>query len=245
MWGRIVDTQVKSQNSSHGMYTNKLTETDNGYFWLPGGSNRKQQEAQNAEVWQTLSELPKLTGSELYVSLDREYSQKELNAKFSGLRVEPRWFAVRSGQEWAGIDSYAVTDEEGKAAPAEPEDYLNISVANPIGGDSSVGLDYIPVQGETNEEYLKYHFLSWKTGMIEALKRISQSPEVAESVSAIDFASAAEEVEKNGAKVYGVVVTGRSEELAKLQDEPWMQGAIVRLGDSVLDTRQFDPYIVN
>ncbi|CAM3352986.1 MULTISPECIES: anti sigma factor C-terminal domain-containing protein [Saccharibacillus] len=241
-FGRIRDTRITSLNGASDLYSKRFATADEGRLWLPGGSDRKQEEARNAGVWQTLSDLPKLTVSELYVSLDREYGQQELDRKFWGLRVAPRWFAARSGQEWAGLDSYTVMDAEGNTKPAQPEDYLNLYVHNPVGANGGMGASYIPVRSETNGEYLKHGALSWKSGLVEALRRVAQSPEVAASVSPVDFASAAAEVEANGSKVYGVVVTGRSEELAKLQNEPWMKGAIVRLGDSALDTAQLDPY---
>nr|WP_246369939.1 anti sigma factor C-terminal domain-containing protein [Saccharibacillus deserti] len=242
-FGRIRDTRITSLNGASDLYSTQFAAADEGRLWLPGGSDRKQEEARNADVWQTLSDLPKLTVSELYVSLDREYGQRELDKKFLGLRVAPRWFAARSGQEWAGMGTYTVMDAQGNVKPAQPEDYLNLYVQNPVGARGGMGDNYIPVRNETNREYLKHGALSWKSGLVEALKRIAQSPEVAASVSPIDFASAAAEVEANGSKVYGVVVTGRSEELAKLQSEPWMKGAIVRMGDSALDTIQLDPYV--
>ncbi len=236
VWGRIRDTRVESRDSVYGPYMNDLTQVDHGRFWLPGGSERAQEQAGNAEVWQTLSELPKMTVSELYISLDQEYAQPELDGFFAGLRMVPDWFAVRSGQEWAGA-GYAITDDKGNSREAEPEEYLNLNVQNPLGGSWATS-DRYPSAGEDPNASG-----TWADGMAGALERIAQSPEVAQTVSRIDFGAAAAEVRKNGGKVYGVVVTGRSEELAKLQNKAWMKGAIVRLGDSMLDTQPFDPYV--
>lgn len=236
LWGRIRDTRVESRDSVYGPYMNDLTQFDNGRFWLPGGSERSQEETGNAEVWQTLSELPKMTVSELYISLDQEYAQPELDGFFAGLRMVPDWFAVRSGQEWAGM-GYAITDDKGNSREAEPSEYLNLNVQSPVGGSWATANRYPSPGSDSNASG------SWADGMAGALERIAQSPEVAKTVSRIDFGAAAAGVRKNGGKVYGVVVTGRSEDLAKLQNKTWMKGAIVRLGDSMLDTRPFDPYV--
>ncbi|OWA36076.1 hypothetical protein B9G55_09460 [Saccharibacillus sp. O16] len=233
LWGRIRDTRVQSRDSAP--YMNDLTRIEEGSFWLPGGSERATEQAGNAKVWQALSELPKMTVSELYISLDKEYEQPELDDAFAGLRVTPDWFAVRSGQEWAGV-GYTIGDEKGNSRKAQPAEYLNLSVQYPIG--LSWAGDVFLSPGEKPDETR-----SWADGMVRALKRIAQSPEVAKSVSSIDFGAAAAEVQKNGGKVYGVVVTGRSEELAKLQGKAWMKGAIVRMGESMLDTEQDDPYV--
>ncbi|NGZ76230.1 anti sigma factor C-terminal domain-containing protein [Saccharibacillus alkalitolerans] len=242
-FGRLEKAWVEKRDSAYNPYSKNMAGENYGKFWMPGGSERSQEEAKNAEAWKALHDLPRLTSSELYISLDREYAQQELDAKFAGMRVQPSWFAVRTGQEWSGYGTtYTLVDEHGKETKAAAEDYLNLSVQNPVGAGRGIGYEYVPRIGEKNEEFEKYQALSWSSGMVEALKEAARNPAIAEKLSGVDFAAAAKEVENNGAKVYGVVVTGRSEDLAKLRQEKWMRGAIVRLGDSVLDTGRMEPY---
>ncbi|TCZ80074.1 hypothetical protein E0485_04245 [Paenibacillus albiflavus] len=197
-------------------------------FQMPNTSNNK-----NSGDWSILEKLPEGTVSEVYLSLDQLYTTDELLSKLEPVNdITPLWFAADVG---------ALEREGG---------YI----------DESIGFPYFP-QWLSNEWTL-LESTTTKTGLftsmtsssrqsptlqaygsgdirdqhfMNTLRLLQQYKRIANNVSHSDLRNIDDNIqylEKNGVKLYGVVVTGPTKEILKLKDLQWI--SVMRMGEARL-----------
>ena len=157
------------------------------------------------ETWRTLDILPEGTVSEVALTFDRLYDIDEVYSLLHGYDLEIPWYAIDTGTEKEG-DSYG-------------SPYL--SAGNGIWGihegsifDFKRGGGSIQVRGDGDEREEAF-----KTGLRFLADHENM---VKQYVWDVDRHHSLEErydyVEENGVKTYGVVVTGPTKELLRLQE---------------------------
>lgn len=138
---------------------------------------------------QQLRNLPDGTVSEIFVSLDSFYSEDEIESLFSDIDLEVLWYAVNTGR----IEN-----------PEDPNDM-------PIG--------YPALTGDINSSFNNKEENSKQ--FIEVLNNLSKYKDWAETITknkSFDIHEITKYIDENGIEIYGVVVTGPTEELLKLDE---------------------------
>ncbi|WP_106769706.1 anti-sigma factor [Paenibacillus faecalis] len=165
--------------------------------------------------WRTLEKLPEGTVAEVYVSLDDYYTTDEILQKFEGKNMEPVWFAVD-----AGFD----LNEHPIGFPYNPmwhHDDLTITSSTEEFGKSGKIVSrsgvYPAVETYGSGELRNDNFI--KT--LKLLQKYSSITRQAAPFLKID--KAIEYIESSGVQIYGVVITGPTKELLKLNKEPWVK----------------------
>jgi len=210
--------------------TNYLEKKANSIvsFQMPNTSDNK-----NVGDWSILDKLPEGTVSEVYLSLDQLYTTDEILSMLEPLNdITPLWFAADVGSLERG------------------------------GGymDETIGFPYIPQW--LNDEWTLIDSTTMKTGFFTSMSTSSRrSPtlqaygsgdirdqhfmnilrllqkykRIANMVSNSNLRNIDDIIqylEKNGVKLYGVVVTGPTKEILKLKDLQWISS--MRMGEARL-----------
>ncbi|MED1038502.1 hypothetical protein S2E19_04688 [Bacillus mycoides] len=164
------------------------------------------------KVWDTLAKVHEGTVAEVAISFDKPYTLQELEPLLYGvfeaqeLPPTPVWYALDTGQE-----------------RINEEDFI-LSVDEFIGFPEHIGF----LDDET--ENLK----TQEAKVIEMMRILSTHEKTVSTVamlpeSELNLDKRYQYVKDNGVKVYGIVITGPSKELLKLQNSPHIRYAT--LGD--------------
>lgn len=180
------------------------------YFVHPNSGEQTELQELSKETWHALEKLPEGTVSELAISFDQPYSLKDaefiLWDTFGAQENSPRavWYALHTGYE-KEADALYLSNFELFGFP-----YRIIGLNMEKGPDS------------LEEQVIK---------MMEILSQNSETVREIGWFGTEDpqLAKRYEYVKKNGVKVYGVVVTGPTKELLKLQNSKSIRFA--SLGD--------------
>ncbi|PEY30605.1 sigma-M negative effector [Bacillus cereus] len=164
------------------------------------------------KVWEALQKVPDGTVAELAISFDKSYTLQELEtilySVFEAQEIPPTpvWYALDTGLESAHEEDLRLSSFEVLGFPKD----LNLH-------------DLETKQLKTTEEQV-----------IEMMRILSQHEETVKRVAQrsskeLNLQKQYQYVKKHGVKVYGIVITGPSKELLKLQNSPHVRDAT--LGD--------------
>ncbi|WP_026590527.1 anti-sigma factor [Bacillus sp. UNC437CL72CviS29] len=164
------------------------------------------------KVWETLQKIPDGTVAELAISFDKSYTLQELEpilySVFEAQEMPPTpvWYALDTGLEAASDDRPRISSFEAFGFP-EHIHFGNLETK----------------QVKTKEEEV-----------LEMMRVLSQHEEIVKQVTQrsskeLNLQKQYQYVKKHGIKVYGIVITGPSKELLKLQNSPHVRDAT--LGD--------------
>lgn len=171
-----------------------------------------------------LEKLPEGTVAEAFISLDKLYEVDEILEKLENRELKPVWFAVDIGYE--------------------KEDFINNLIGfqyQTLWNETYWALDSI-TEEETNEKGMwgskvitEIRFSpdidSYGDGEIRSenfmknLKYLQEYEEIANEVTPfgdLDLNNKINYLEKNGVRIYGLVITGPSKEILKLKEEEWV-----------------------
>ncbi|HEK9099737.1 TPA: anti-sigma factor [Bacillus pseudomycoides] len=164
------------------------------------------------KVWEALQKVPDGTVAELAISFDKAYTLQELEpilySVFEAQEIPPTpvWYALDTGLE------------------AKKEEDLRLSSFEVFGFPKDLHFHNLETkQLKTTEEKV-----------IEMMRILSQHKETVKRVARrsseeLNLQKQYQYVKKNGVKVYGIVITGPTKELVKLQNSPHVRDAT--LGD--------------
>lgn len=143
----------------------------------------------NNDIKTTLQNLPNGTVSEVYISLDSMYDEEEVKKLFDNIDLEILWYAVDTGFE---------NEVNGKA------------IYSPIGYPAKPG--NINSSFNDKEENQK-QFLD----VLDSLNEYEDWTEKI-AINELNIKDKANYIQNNGIGIYGVVVTGPTKELLKVND---------------------------
>ncbi|MED5018926.1 anti-sigma factor [Paenibacillus chibensis] len=187
-------------------------------FQYPGSSGFNSDQA-----WERLQKLPEGTVAEAFVSYKRFYTTDEILQQFKGKEMNPLWFAVDSGDasaKWRSFNGGVELNPIGFPANPVwlPEDGIPSNVSEQKTGfltlekhsvTSYPSLD-VYGSGDIRDE-----------NFVNTLKVLVKHKFIAKRlIPFVDLKATLDYVEKNGVKIYGVVVTGPTKEILKLKDDP-------------------------
>ncbi|WP_165347236.1 anti-sigma factor [Gottfriedia acidiceleris] len=173
-----------------------------------------------------LEHLPEGTVSELYISFS-DYLTTDATLKLlEGKNLLPAWFAVDTGidknrSEWIepslGFPYYGFNLQKNEKVISK-EKSGNGFVTTEITGSVNLGLESYGDAAKRNKEFLDV------LDLMNSNKLISQN---VASFSKQRLQEKTNYIKRNGVRIYGVVVTGPTKELLKLQKEKWVGKASV------------------
>ncbi|MFK4411664.1 MULTISPECIES: anti-sigma factor [Bacillus] len=164
------------------------------------------------KVWDTLAKVHEGTVAEIAISFDKAYTLKELEPllynvfEAQELPPTPLWYALDTGQEKTNVEDHILHGGEAIGFP-EHIRFLDSDTENQKTPEDTV-IEMIRI-------------LSTHT---ETVSKIAIIPE-----KELKLDKRYQYVKDNGVKVYGIVITGPSKELLKLQNSPNVRYAT--LGD--------------
>ncbi|QZY53813.1 anti-sigma factor [Crassaminicella profunda] len=170
--------------------------------------------------WKKLEKLPEGTVAEVYLSLDKFYETDEILKKFIDKDVDLLWFAVDTGNEEKMITNPIGFPE----APIWHDDDFILESRQEEGGfftktvTESRSAPTVEKYGSgkvRNENFMK------------TLKFIKKYDSIASEVAPFKTRNIQEKIDyiqKNGVKIYGMVITGPTKELLNLKEEEWIKG---------------------
>ncbi|MFU2031036.1 sigma-M negative effector [Bacillus wiedmannii] len=164
------------------------------------------------KVWDTLAKVHEGTVAEIAISFDKAYTLKELEPllynvfEAQELPPTPLWYALDTGQEKTNVEDHILHGGEAIGFP-EHIRFLDSDTENQKTPEDTV-IEMIRI-------------LSTHT---ETVSKIAIIPE-----KELKLDKRYQYVKDNGVKVYGMVITGPSKELLKLQNSPHVRYAT--LGD--------------
>ncbi|MBE5105813.1 anti-sigma factor [Bacillus thuringiensis] len=164
------------------------------------------------KVWDTLAKVHDGTVAEVAISFDKSYTLKELEPllysifEAQELPPTPVWYALDTGQEKTNVEDYILHGGEAIGFP----EHVRF-------------LDSDTDRKKTPEDKVieMMHILSTHK---KTVSKITALPE-----KELKLDQRYKYVKDNGVKVYGIVITGPSKELLKLQNSPHVRYAT--LGD--------------
>ncbi|PLS17438.1 anti-sigma factor [Bacillus sp. M6-12] len=154
--------------------------------------------------WTTLNKIPDGTVAEVYLSLSKLMSPKQVEDLMPS-NVEVRWLAVDTGMEKKQVDSEGV--------PITPLGYpaqIDTTIWSPFNG-----------REQSNEEVF-----------VDILELLKENQEVSTTVARAKSLALEDRlayVKKHGISIYGAVVTGPTPELRKLEN--MKEISIMRMGE--------------
>lgn len=170
--------------------------------------------------WERFEKLPEGTVSEVYLSLDKFYETDEILKKFIDKDVDLLWFAVDTGNE-----EKMITNPIGfpEAPIWHSDDYI-------LESREEKGNFFVKVVSESSSAPTVERYGSGKVrneNFIKTLKFIKKYDSIASEVAPFKTRNIQEKIDyiqKNGVKIYGMVITGPTKELLKLKEEKWISG---------------------
>jgi len=151
--------------------------------------------------WDNLNKIPNGTVSEVFLSLDKAYESNEIENFISKYDVKILWNAVDTGLEKNMEDS-------------------NGSVITPIG--------YPEKNSPPSNSY--FTAKNNKELFVEQLKYLKDQNNIAKNIMGEASVGAKERlkyIDKNGIKIYGIVVTGPSKEILEMKDLKEIRGMYI------------------
>lgn len=177
--------------------------------------------------WAKLEKLPEGTVAEAYISFDEFYTTGDVLNKFRDKDMQPVWFVVDTGFD--NVDTNTMASFIGFPYHPiwHPEDMMvtNSSYEKKgmffkvESGTSPAVEDYGSAEIR-NENFMKTLTLLNKYEKIANRVALGGNLKISERIKYL---------QKNGIKLYGIVVTGPSKEILKLKSEPWVAG--IHLGE--------------
>ncbi|WP_159884922.1 anti-sigma factor [Paenibacillus puerhi] len=184
---------------------------------------------QDEEEWSTLEKLPEGTVAEAFISLDRFWTTDDLLQQLEHKNLQPLWFAADTGLESEREDHGIVLTPLGfpywpmwRAEDLSIQHYSEEKTGWFSKVVSSGGM-YPTVKAYGDGELREQNFLKTLQFLQEyksITRKVAPFLKIDESVAYI---------EKNGVKLYGLVVTGPVKELLKLKQESWVKN--LQVGD--------------
>lgn len=166
------------------------------------------------KAWNTLDKLPEGTVSEAYLTLGRLYETDEILKKFENKDLSLLWLGVDTGLSRSetytidGVLGFPNTTFTPRLYGKKPS--TNPTELNPFGDGK-----------QRNENF------------INALEFLNKYKDITKQIApSSDIQSALDYVNKNGVKIFGVVVTGPTKEILKLKDDGFVSG--INVGETRL-----------
>ncbi|EOS8270064.1 TPA: anti-sigma factor [Bacillus cereus] len=197
---------VKNKSWENKPYSKKLS------FVHPKIKEEASLKESSKKVWDTLGKIHEGTVAELAISFDKVYTLQEVESiLYSAFEAQemppsPLWYALDTGQE--RIDE---------------EDFI-LSGGEIIGFSEHINL---PNNEEIRPKIKEDEVIEMMRILSEHKETVSKTTQTSEKELNLD--KRYEYIKENGVKVYGIVITGPSKELLKLQNSPHVRYAT--LGD--------------
>lgn len=182
--------------------------------------------------WDMLEKLPEGTVSEVYISLDRLYGTDEI-LKEIPQDITPAWFAVDTGFDNPSSGS-SIGDVIG--FPYEPLWHSgDWTVTNRK--EENKGLSGKTVTETKTAPTLEAYGSGdiRNKNFIDTLKLLEKYEGIADRIAygpGLNIKERLEYIDKHGINIYGIVVTGPTKEILKLEDKSW--AACMKLGEARL-----------
>ncbi|MGM9985975.1 MAG: anti-sigma factor C-terminal domain-containing protein, partial [Bacillaceae bacterium] len=171
--------------------------------------------------WSMFEKLPEGTVAEAYITLKEYHGTDELLKKLEKAKIDPVWFAVYTGDEFK-YDNHA-NDIVGYPYQTLRFEEDWVTEKETDGGSVRTAPN---IEAYGSEELRDKQFL-------KALRLLQEHKQVLDGMyMPIKIDSKVKYVEKNGVKIYGLVVTGPTKELLKLKDVDWIQS--LQVSDTAL-----------
>lgn len=201
-------------------YTWTYERSDTGkYFVYPQKNQSTANSMDDHNEWERLSKLPEGTVAEAYLSTNQLFTTDELLQKFEHKNLEPLWFAADTGPQTQnpvindplGFPSTPIWHADDMKVTQETKS--NWSWFGSVTGRTSTS----PAVNTFGDGDLR------NANFLKTLHLIQEHNSIAKQVIPfIDLDDSISYLEKNGVKLYGVVVTGPVKEILKLKEEKWV-----------------------
>lgn len=179
--------------------------------------------------WAKLEKLPEGTVAEAYLSFDKFYTTGDVLNKFKDKNMQPVWFVVDTGFD--DVDTHSMASFIGFPYQPiwHPDDMTVTNRTYEKKGlfmrvvSESAASPAVEAYGSAdlrNENFMKTLALLQKFEKIANRIVLGGDLRISERIKYL---------QKNGVKIYGIVVTGPSKEILKLKNEPWISG--IHLGE--------------
>lgn len=197
---------VKNKSWENKPYSKKLS------FVHPKIKEEASLKESSKKVWDTLGKIHEGTVAELAISFDKVYTLQEVESiLYSAFEAQempptPLWYALDTGQERIDEEDFILHGGEVIGFP----EHINLP------------------ENEAERPKIK------EDEVIEMMRILSEHKETVSkttqtSEKELNLDKRYEYIKENGVKVYGIVITGPSKELLKLQNSPHVRYAT--LGD--------------
>ncbi|WP_282940105.1 anti-sigma factor [Paenibacillus sp. RC67] len=212
-WPGIEQTTWRNEASASGDYL----------FQLPDAKYKADSE------WSRLEKLPEGTVSEVFVSLDRYYTTDELLTLLENKNMDPVWFAAYTDQERRNGDDTAVMAPVG--FPFYPIWHKKDMKVDSYTEQKTGWFSKIVTTSSSSPAIQSYGDGQVREqNFMDTLYLLQQYARISNRLAPwLQIDSAVQYLEVNGVKLYGVVLTGPTKELLKLQQEPWV--STLRVGE--------------
>ncbi|GAA4842789.1 anti-sigma factor [Paenibacillus vulneris] len=212
-WPGIEQTTWRNEASASGAYL----------FQLPDAKHKADPE------WSRLEKLPEGTVSEVFVSLDRLYTTDELLKLLENKNMDPVWFAAYTDQEKRTEDDPAVMAPVG--FPSTPIWHKKDMKVNSYEEQKTGWFSKVVITSSSSPGVQAYGDGQIREqNFMDTLHLLQQYSRITQRLAPwLRLDSAVQYLEANGVKLYGVVLTGPTKELLKLQQEPWV--STIRVGE--------------
>lgn len=175
--------------------------------------------------WERLEKIPEGTVAEAFVVFDRAYPTEEALKKFLGKNLQLLWLGVDikrpDGDVFAqpiGFPHHPMwLEEDYRLESKEVEKGF-------LGSKATTELKSAPNIDDYGDGKLR------NENFLRVLKYLQKYPKICQRVAPFTMHNLDEiisYVQKNGVKIYGMVVTGPSKEILKLKEEDWVRGVTV------------------
>jgi len=191
-----------------------------GRFQYPGELG-----ADSTREWNRLEKLPEGTVAEAFISFNRLFTTDELLAQFKDKNLDPAWFAVDTGVEQK--KDYVLYPIGFPSSPLwHADDMKTTSISETsqglLGGSTVLKTSSSPsIKAYGSGDVREANFMK-TLHLLQTYKPIAKK-----IVPFLKLDESIAYLEKNGVKIYGVVVTGPTKEVLKLRQESWISSALV------------------
>ncbi|MFD2043455.1 anti-sigma factor [Ornithinibacillus salinisoli] len=192
-------------------YLGKITQNQPSFFY-PGDANG------NMSDWNKLDKLPEGTVVSAYISFDELMETKEVEQLFANKEMNLLWLVVDTGLE--GTDDWYVFEPIGfPSSPIWHDDDMILQSSEEekgLFGSGTKSESYSsPGYHEGDQSVLHEQFLKTLNFLKEHERKANNLV-----FGKLRLSERIDYLEKNGIQHYGVVITGPTKEILKLQDEP-------------------------
>jgi hypothetical protein len=195
------------------------SEINNKPFFL---YPEQQKGIQPDDGFNKLKHLPEGTVSELYISLSDYVSTNKVLSYLNGKEMRPVWFAVDTGLDHKNLDHF----DDTLGFPYygfNLQKNFKVTSRSKNGNTETVTGGSQSLEAYGDGEKRDKEFLD----VLDLMKSNYMISRKFTNISKKDINKTITYIHKNGVRVYGVVVTGPTKELLKLQNEKWVGKASV------------------